>query len=130
MHDRQAGVRADVVEDDRDDFRAGVGVEDLLQELDEGGAGGAPGDVVAPEPRRCLVAAFACLTGRNVPEPTAVAVPEMGGRPNRSPLSRRLGPHRMLVVAVRSGPSGRQKTFENRSDPEPPVTGCPARAAR
>ena len=36
--DGPAGVRADVVEHDRDDGRRGVGVEDLLQELDEGGA--------------------------------------------------------------------------------------------
>src|SRR5262249_2923903 len=45
-----AGAGANVVEDDGDDRRPGVGVEDLLQELDEGGAGGAFGDVVEPAP--------------------------------------------------------------------------------
>src|SRR5262249_2108095 len=46
--DGPAGVRADVVEHDRDDRRRGVGVEGQLQELGEGGAGGALGDVVQP----------------------------------------------------------------------------------
>src|SRR5262245_29788009 len=48
--DGPAGVHADVVEHDRDDRRPGIGVEDLAQELDEGGAVGALGDAVEPAP--------------------------------------------------------------------------------